>query len=171
VGSGREKRKGRRVLLKSDRLSTEYLVLSTQHRVLSRTFVLSSLSLFLPGCGGATGPVCHPVAGKILYQSQPLAEAMVVFHPLAAPTEKSPQPIATTDGAGRFALTTLKSGDGAPLGEYAITVELREPRQIGEEVVRDGPNLLPPKYALPSETPLRHKVIPGKNEVPEIKLE
>lgn len=155
------------MLLKSDRLSTEYLVLSTQYRV----SLLLSVSLFLPGCGGVSGPVCHPVEGKIIYQNQPLAEAMVVFHPVTAPTEKSPQPIATTDGAGRFELTTFKAGDGAPLGEYAITVELREPRQIGEEVVRDGPNLLPLKYALPAETPLRHKVIPGKNEVPEIKLE
>ena len=48
---------------------------------------------------------------------------------------------------------------------------LREPRQIGEEAVRDGLNLLPPKYASPKDTPLRHKVIPGKNEVPEIKVE
>ena len=137
----------------------------------SPTLLLSvSLSL-LAGCGGETGPKCHPVKGKIVYQNQPLAEAMVVFHPLIPPTEKIPQPVATTDAEGRFVMTTLKSGDGAPLGEYAITIELREPRQIGEEVVRDGPNILPPKYASPAETPLRHKVIPGKNEVPEIKVE
>jgi len=96
---------------------------------------------------------------------------MVVFHPLAAPAEKAPQPLGTTDAGGRFSLTMLKAGDGAPLGEYAVTIELREPRQIGEEIARDGPNLLPPRYASPQLTPLRHKVIAGKNEVPEIKLE
>ena len=93
-----------------------------------------------------------------------------MFHPLAAPMEKSPQPIGHTDAAGHFVLTTLQSGDGAPVGEYSITVELREPRQIGEEIVRDGPNLLPAIYASPKETPLRHKVIAGQNDVPEIKL-
>ncbi|MFN0019991.1 MAG: hypothetical protein ACKVP0_17165 [Pirellulaceae bacterium] len=108
--------------------------------------------------------------GKVVYQNQPLPEAMVVFHPLTAPVENSPQPIGHTDAAGRFVLTTLKSGDGAPVGEYSITVELREPRQIGEEIVRDGRNLLHPKYATPKETPLRYKVIPGQNNIPEIKL-
>ncbi len=137
----------------------------------SSTLLLSiSLSL-LPGCGGETGPKCHPVEGKIVYQNQPLAEAMVVFHPLTPPIEKTPQPVATTNAEGRFVMTTLRSGDGAPAGEYAITIELREPRLVGEEVVRDGPNLLPPKYASPAETPLRHKVVPGKNEVPDIRVE
>ncbi|MGI8979797.1 MAG: hypothetical protein ACR2FY_11285 [Pirellulaceae bacterium] len=160
----------------SSDLATGYSVLSTQYCVrfhsFSPTLCLSvSLSfLFLAGCGGKTGPRCHPVEGRVLYQNQPLAEAMVVFHPLIPPSEKVPQPIGNTDAAGRFEMTTLKSGDGAPAGEYAITIELREPRQIGEEVVRDGPNLLPPKYASPRDTPLRYKVVPGKNEVPEIKL-
>ena len=138
--------------------------LSDRCLVLSRTLLLS-------GCGGETGPRCHPVEGKVLYQNQPLAEGMVVFHPLANPSESYPQPIGTTDAAGRFVLTTFKSGDGAPAGEYAITIELREPRQIGEDVVREGPNLLPPKYASLKETPLRHKVVAGKNSVPEIKVE
>jgi hypothetical protein len=129
------------------------------------------LPWLLTGCGGVTARQCHPVQGKVIYQNQPLAEAMVVFHPLISPTERVPQPIGHTDIEGRFVITTLQSGDGAPAGEYAITIELREPRQIGEEVVRDGPNLLPPKYASPQDTPLRYKVIPGKNEVPEIQVE
>ena len=149
----------------SAEMRMRYFLLSPQSLVLWLFFCL------LTGCGGESGPVCHPVEGKVLYQNQPLAEAMVVFHPLAAPAEKAPQPVGTTDAAGRFSLTTLRSGDGAPLGEYAITVELRAPQQIGEEVVRDGPNLLPPRYASPQETPLRHKVAAGKNEVPEIKVE
>ena len=110
------------------------------------------------------------MAGQVVYQNQPLAEAMVVFHPLATPSEKFPQPMGTTTADGRFVTTTFKSGDGAPEGEYAITIELREPRQIGEEIVRDGPNLLPAKYASAPETPLRFKVQPGKNQVPEIRL-
>jgi len=133
--------------------------------LLSRTLLLSVFLTLLEA-----GPRCHPVQGKVVYQNQPLAEAMVVFHPLTAPAEKFPQPIGQTDAAGHFVLTTLKSGDGAPVGEYSITVELREPRQIGEEVVRDGRNLLPAMYASPKETPLRHKVISGQNDVQEIKL-
>jgi len=148
-----------------------YSVLRTQYFVLSRTLLLSlSLTALLAGCGGEAGLRCHPAQGTIVYQNQPLAEAMVVFHPLTVAAEKSPQPIGHTDAAGRFVMTTLNPGDGAPEGEYAITVELRQPRQIGEEIVRDGPNLLEAKYANPKESPLRYKVVPGKNEVPEIRL-
>jgi hypothetical protein len=134
------------------------------------------LSIFLPclflvtGCGRQAGLQCYPVKGHVLYQNQPLAEAMVVFHPVAVPLEKYSRPIAHTDAAGGFELTTLKTGDGAPPGEYSITIELREPRQVGEEIVRDGPNLLPPQYASPQSTPLRYKVIAQKNEVPKISL-
>lgn len=165
-------REGRKVVDDLRCRGTQYSVLSTQYCVLSYSpALLLAVSLtFLSGCGGETGPRCHPVEGRVLYQNQPLAEAMVVFHPLTPPVERVPQPIGNTNAEGRFMMTTLKSGDGAPQGEYAITIELREPRQIGEEVVRDGPNLLPPKYASPRDTPLRYKVIPGKNEVPEIKL-
>ena len=165
------------MIVASGDLDTGYSVLSTQYLVLRLSFstclhlsLYLSLSVLLIGCGSETGPRCHPVEGKVLYQNQPLAEAMVVFHPLVPPAEKIPQPIGNTNAEGRFVMTTLKSGDGAPIGEYAITIELREPRQIGEEVVRDGPNLLPPKYASPKDTPLRHTVVPGKNEVPGIKL-
>jgi hypothetical protein len=158
--SGEWLERGQSLLLESMCSPTQYCVILSV-----------SLSLLLPGCGGETGPTCHPVAGKVLYQNQPLAEAMVVFHPLTTPLEKFPQPMGTTTADGRFVMTTFQSGDGAPEGEYAITIELREPRQIGEEVVRDGLNLLPPKYASHKDTPLRHKVIPGKNEVPEIKVE
>jgi hypothetical protein len=149
--------------------STEYSVLSTRYSVQFLSISLSLL-LSLTGCDGSAGPTCHPVQGKVLYQNQPLAEAMVVFHPLFASADKFPQPIAHTDAEGRFILTTLKSGDGAPEGEYAITVEFRDSRQIGEEMVRDGRNLLPPRYGNPSDSQLQYKVVPGPNTVPDIKL-
>jgi hypothetical protein len=69
-------------------------------------------------------------------------------------------------------LTTVEAGDGALPGEYAITVELRDLRAVGEETVRDGLNLLPPQYADPGSTPLRFTVAAAPdNEVPPIQLE
>ena len=72
------------------------------------------------------------------------------------------------DAQGRFELTTYDARDGAPAGQYAITVELRQPQQRGEEMVRDGPNVLPPKYADASRSPLRYTVVEGRNEVPPL---
>jgi hypothetical protein len=99
---------------------------------------------------------------------KPLAEAVVVFHPLDNRPRTTALPIGTCDAQGRFRLTTLRTDDGAPAGTYAITVELREPQQRGEEMVRDGKNLLPAKFSKPDTSPLRYEVIAGENEVPPL---
>ena len=95
---------------------------------------------------------------------------MVVLHPIDGDVEGIQKPIAYTAADGTFSLTTIKQGDGAPLGQYAITVELRT-QTIGEEVVRNGPNLLPPKFAHPKTSMLRFAVNEGTNKIPTIDLE
>ena len=123
------------------------------------------------GCGSADDVRCAQVHGQVLMAGKPLAEAMVVFHSLDSLPADAPKPLAYCDAEGRFALTTLRAGDGAPPGRYAVTVELREARQIGEELVRDGRNLLPPQYADPQRTPLNFSVAAGTNEMPAIQIQ
>ncbi len=101
---------------------------------------------------------------------KPLAEAMVVFHPLEPKSRIHPKPMAYCDEQGRFQLMTYQAGDGAPAGRYAITVELRAPRPIGEEIVRDGPNTLPARYGRPETSPLALQVVEGDNEVPPLAI-
>jgi hypothetical protein len=78
--------------------------------------------------------------------------------------------MAYCDAEGRFQLTTFDSGDGAPAGRYKITVELRAARQVGEELVRDGPNTLPVRYASADTSPLEREVVAGENEVPPLEI-
>jgi hypothetical protein len=112
----------------------------------------------------------HPVEGKVLFNDQPCAEAEVVFHPLDGQLERGRRPQATTDANGRFVITTNIAGDGAVAKEYAITVELRDKIMRGEDMVRDGPNLLPARYAKPETSKLRYRVVEGINQVPVLKL-
>lgn len=139
-------------------------------RFCSVTLILAVWSVVAAGCSDPAAPRCHKVSGRVLLNDQPLAEALVVFHPLGVPPKEAPKPMAHTNEEGRFELTTLMSGDGAQVGEYAVTIELREPRTVGEEVVRDGPNLLPARYANPQFSELRYSVVAGKNEVPPLVL-
>lgn len=125
---------------------------------------------FLAGCSRPLGPPCFPVRGRVTRDGKPLAEVMVVMHPLAPPDQPFPLPLGFTDSNGIFQMQTLQPGDGAPLGTYAITLELRALRRAGEESMRDGKNLLPPRYATPKDTPLRYTVVAGANEVPAIAL-
>ena len=123
----------------------------------------------LGGCSNASAR--YPVHGQVLSGDRPVAEAMVVFHPQFETPPGQPKPLGITNAEGKFQLTTLHANDGALPGDYRITVELRQERPSGEEVTRDGPNLLPAKYAKPKTTPFQFTVSSGKNEVAPLIVE
>ena len=122
------------------------------------------------GCGPREVPR-HPVRGQVFYRKKPLADAQVVFHVVDNSPQAANKPIAITDEQGRFALTTMSRGDGAPPGEYVITIELRELVTVGEEKVRSGRSLLPERYRHLEKSGLRFRVEKGENEVARIELE
>lgn len=126
--------------------------------------------LVIGGCTPQDAVRCQPVRGQVLFDGQALAEAVVVFHSKAETKTTLPKSLAYTDAQGRFELTTLKSNDGAPVGDYAITVELNEPRQVGEELVRDGRNLLPERYGHPDSSGFSYRVVEGGNDVPPLRI-
>jgi hypothetical protein len=71
---------------------------------------------FAAGCGDSMR--LAPVSGTVTVEGQPLPKAGVTFTPI-----KGGRPAwATTDGQGRFELTTLRAGDGALVGEHVVTV-------------------------------------------------
>ena len=61
------------------------------------------------------------VSGKVLDGTKPLANVAVVFHPVG---DDGPKPRGKTDADGAFSLTTYDTADGAPAGEYRVTLEL-----------------------------------------------
>ena len=123
----------------------------------------------LNGCRGEQPPKCYPVRGQVKFNNQPAAEAQVVFHPVSTGVDM-PRPIAVCDSEGKFELNTFGGKDGAVPGEYRITVELRAPQDVGGELVRQGPNLMPPRYADPQSSGLTFTVQPAPNEVPSIEI-
>lgn len=88
---------------------------------------MRSLLLFvlvaLAGCGRPTAPaiVMYPVEGRLIVSGIPAVNAQVALHPIGEPTS-SYHPVGTTGADGRFRLTTHTTGDGAPAGEYVVTV-------------------------------------------------
>lgn len=121
-------------------------------------------------CSRPAEPVCYPVAGRVTLKGRPIAEAMVVLHRVGGDVEGHQKPMAYTGADGAFQLTTIKHNDGAPVGDYAITIELRAPKTVGEETVRSGPNLLPAQYAKPERSNLKYSVVAGDNQIPAIEL-
>ncbi len=128
-------------------------------------------ALGLVGCGRGTGESVkvYPVTGKVTVDGKPAPAADIVLHPVAvAQPAVSVRPRARVDADGSFALTSFETKDGAPAGEYKVTVAWTQPVASGRKPVEgdDVPrrSLLSKTYADPNTTPLRATVQPGTND-------
>jgi hypothetical protein len=131
--------------------------------------VMAAALAVLTGCSRSDAR--YAVHGRVLSGAKPIAEAMVVFHPQFETPPGQPKPLGITDAEGKFQLTTLQANDGALPGDYRITVELREEHPSGEEITRDGRNLLPARYAKPETTPFQTTVTRGSDVLPPLVVE
>jgi hypothetical protein len=87
------------------------------------------------GCGGDSRPTPVPAGGKVAYRKSALpVGALVVFHPADPATEKviGGKPFAKVKDDGTFELTTYAEGDGAPPGDYGVTIDWRPPAKGGK---------------------------------------
>jgi hypothetical protein len=128
-------------------------------------------ALLLPaiGCGRSNNHVAvHPVQGAIQFRGQPVAGAFVSLTP-KNPTEGVPVPRATVGTDGSFIVTTYDGNDGAPEGEYVLTVQWYKPVRQDNEIV-GGPNVLPLKYASAKTSDLRITVAAGENRLNPIQI-
>jgi hypothetical protein len=105
----------------------------------------------------------HAVRGKALFEGTPTPGAVVTFHLIDKDSKRFTRAAdAMAEADGTFALSTYAANDGAPAGEYAVTVVWWKPLVDAEG--KPGPNLLPERYAKPETTPLRATVKAGSNE-------
>jgi hypothetical protein len=132
--------------------------------------ILSSLVLSVVGCGRSdkNRVAVHPVQGTIQFRGQPIEGAFVSLSPTSA-IEGVPAPRATVAKDGSFAVTTYDGNDGAPEGEYVLTVHWYKLVRQANELV-GGPNVLPPKYASAKTSDLRVTVAAGENRLNPIQI-
>jgi hypothetical protein len=126
------------------------------------------------GCSGNGDrkPV-YPVRGRVLFDGRPPAHALVIFHPLGAEGKKAARPSATVGSDGTFTLRTYDANDGAPAGEYAVTVEwwLSTATSASHEGDSTPPvNRLPSRYARTKTSGLRVRVGAGDNQLAPFQL-
>lgn len=122
------------------------------------------------GCGeGPDWPKCHSVSGRVLVDGKPAVRATVKFTATGtAPDGKTYSPSTLTDDDGAFRLTTFESGDGAPAGDYTVTVIATYLVKGGQDIpVAD---LLNGRYADPTQSRLKVTVKEGENALPPFDL-
>jgi hypothetical protein len=130
------------------------------------------LAVLVAACGDGRRPV-FPVSGKVLYQDRPTPGALVIFHPLNDPDPNAPRPIARVNADGSFSPTTYKGEDGAPAGEYAVTVawvKETDNQNAPKEEQREPRNLVPDRYGKPETSGLRVHIKSGPNELEPFRL-
>src|SRR5438552_10401366 len=124
-----------------------------------RLLATGALMALASGCGGNKGPVLYSVTGSVRINGEPAKDVNVMFTPFA-PIEgvTSPlSPAAVTGDDGTFRLMSFKPGDGAPAGEYQVTVVYPMSR-FNKHL--NGIDRLKGKFATPTTSGLTVKVEP-----------
>jgi hypothetical protein len=134
---------------------------------------LAILAALGPGCGSNGRKPVYRVHGTILdSKDKPAAGAMVFFHPIDATDGELIKPLGYVQEDGTFALTTYTKDDGAPQGEYSVTIEWRQPKSSPFGARNPGPDKLQSRYSDPGRSKIRFQVDPKpENTVPPIRLE
>jgi hypothetical protein len=119
---------------------------------------LPVVCLALVGCEPGK-PTAVPAGGKVMFKkTTPPVGALVVFHPTDPAFEKTigGKPFGKVGEDGTFKLTSYAEGDGAPEGEYGVTVQWERKGKeskfsLGGEGGGGGPSALNPKYTNPQQ--------------------
>lgn len=111
----------------------------------------------------------HPVSGSVTYKGKPVGDAELTLFPVDPTAPESVRPRARTSADGKFTVWTYQEGDGAPAGQYKVTVVHNEV-SVSKNTIVAKPNDLPPKYSRRDSTDLQVTITAGKNDLPALEL-
>ena len=136
-------------------------------------YVLLSLAL-VPGCAsreaGDNRVKVYPVEGKLLVLGRPAGDATLAFHAVDKDRTGGSCPVGMTRADGTYRLMTYSQDDGAPEGEYVITLYWPHDPQLVSGVACACSELtthdrLFGRYADPATSQLRATVRPEQNQI------
>ncbi|UUO07062.1 hypothetical protein M4951_01820 [Blastopirellula sp. J2-11] len=106
----------------------------------------------------------YPTSGSVSVKGKSAYGAVVIFHPQGdVGMTKGNKPYAKVAEDGSFEVTTYVSGDGAPAGEYVITIIWpKNPNARGP-----SPDRLRGRYAIVEKSELKASIQAGDNLLPQ----
>jgi hypothetical protein len=125
------------------------------------------------GCSAkqnANRPKVHPVSGKILVAGKPAVGAQVVLFETDRAGTNAYRPHGKVGVDGIYRLTTFTTNDGAPDGDYALTVTWPSPPVKGQSEDEDGPDRFAKRYADYRRPAAQIKITSEINELAPIDL-
>lgn len=112
----------------------------------------------------------YAAQGKLEWEGKPLADGALVLHPVGVKEPDFPVPRAVAREDGTFVVGTYAKDDGAPEGEYKVTVQWFKKPPRGSEDAPPPRNILPQRYARPDTSDLTLRIEKGENQLPTLKL-
>jgi hypothetical protein len=141
---------------------------STRYYRSALTLAVALLGLICSSCSKNEHLPVYSVQGQVLVDGKPAEQAVVALHSLDEdPIKHRISPTGIVDASGNFSLSTYAKGDGAPAGEYGVSIVWRKPA-VRSDV--DQPDLLPIHYRNAATSGLRVKVKLGPNHLEPIRL-
>lgn len=129
-------------------------------------------ALGINGCSPERPPL-YPVKGQVFWKGKPAAGAMVFLNPVLAKevSGRSPvteRPMGRVEDDGSFEISTFGKKDGAPVGQYRVTLLWTKRTGPNED---DEESLLPAEFMDPTRSSLPVvEVREGVNALPAFKL-
>jgi hypothetical protein len=113
-------------------------------------------------------PPTYKVVGKVTYQGKPVSDATLIFKKL----DQSRGAVGETDSDGQFRLTTYSLDDGAPSGDYQVSIMCYEKPKLNasEAEMYHLKNKLPAKFEDPKKSGLTAKVAENNQNVVNFEL-
>jgi hypothetical protein len=135
--------------------------------------VLVAMWIVGSGCGSKakTSQPQYPVHGKVTSAGQPAVGAFVVLHPITQeqPPESPPRGIVEQDGS--FGVGVLRKDDGAPAGEYAVTIIWPKDQEPGKETEDTPPDRLKNRYNNVQKPAWTIHVVSGDNTLEPFEIQ
>ena len=138
---------------------------------------LAPVVLLVLCCSCGPGRKLYPVHGHVFVDGQPAEGARVMLHPVEANLGGPDiiRPSAMVEADGSFRLGSYKPRDGAPAGEYLVTVDWLPPGFTREqareyEAKQVNPDKLGSRYSKAKTSGLHATVKEGPNELETFQL-
>jgi hypothetical protein len=114
------------------------------------------------GCGGGEKRVqTFKSSGKVVKSDgSPVPYALVVLHPVGGNSD-APRSRGTTDEQGIFQLSTYDTNDGAPAGQFSVTIE----QWLRDDPNKPATNHLPPSLSTAETSGFQVSITSGENQI------
>jgi hypothetical protein len=155
---------------------TSFLRLSCRQFDVKRVGCLCAgiLLVAVGGCGGDDRVKLYPATGSVMVKGQPAEGVEVVLFPVDESLRGAgkPLPTGTTGPDGKFSLTSYEPRDGAPAGEYQVTIVWPEEGKIDPNNPETPParDRLGDRYAAPGQSGLTATIDAGPTELKPFEL-